>query len=268
MFKEIKKYYDVGSDALSGAGTGAALGSIVPGLGTLAGGLIGGGIGLVSGLFQKKKANNILKQNPYPTQNIPQEVLRNQQEAEQMSLQGMPSQQYQQAQKDIQRQQQQALNAATDRRSGVDSISAIQEASNDATGRLNAMDSQQRIQNRLNLQTVNNQVAGWRDKLFNVNQRDKYLQNYQYGMSLLGAGNQNMMGGADRLLGGLVGAYANGTFNVLFGNKNSIPNRDGSVAGNSYRYMQPIEQGGVSGSPANNISSINPYGYSNNGLIQ
>ena len=37
---------------LSGASTGAAIGSIIPGLGTTVGGIIGGGLGLIGGLFK------------------------------------------------------------------------------------------------------------------------------------------------------------------------------------------------------------------------
>lgn len=43
---------------LSGASTGATIGSIIPGLGTTIGGIVGGGLGLIGGLF---KGNNGLK---------------------------------------------------------------------------------------------------------------------------------------------------------------------------------------------------------------
>lgn len=200
------------ADILQDAGQGAALGSVIPGVGTLVGGLGGAALGLIGGLFQKKKGNQLLKQNPFPTEAMPPEVLANQQIAQGAAEQGMPSEQYQQAQRNIERNQAAAMNSATDRRSGVQSVGAIQQASNDATGNLDAQSAEMRRQNIGQLLNVNNQVASWKDKLFDANQRQKYIQNYNYGMGLVGQGNQNMMGGADRLLGTVAGAAASGLF--------------------------------------------------------
>lgn len=193
-------------------GMGASLGSFGGPLGSLIGAGAGALLGGITGLFQKKKANQILGQNPYPTEAVPNEVLANQQLAQNMALEGMPSEQYSAAEKDIQRQQNAAIRSATDRRSGVQLTGAIQQQSDDATAKLNAESAAMRRQNQLNLQTVNNQVAGWRDKVWDWNQRQKYLQNYQYGQSLLGQGNANMFSGADKLLGGLTQGYASGMF--------------------------------------------------------
>lgn len=211
---EIRKYYDagIGGDALKGVSAGAALGSVIPGVGTVIGGAVGGVIGAGVGFFQKKKANSLLKQNPYPTQSIPVDELANQQQAERMAEEGMPSEQYQAAQKNIQRQQAAAIASQQDRRLGGATIGAIQAQADDASGNLDAQSAMMRRQNQLNLQTVNSQVAGYRDKVFDWNSKQKYLQDYQYGMSLLGAGNANIMSGSDKLLGGLTGAYANGLF--------------------------------------------------------
>lgn len=211
---EIRKYYDagIGGDALKGAGEGAALGSIIPGVGTLIGGAAGAVIGGAVGFFQKKKGNALLKKNPYPNQPIPAEELANQQAAQNMALEGMPSEQYQAANKNIQRQQAAALFDSQDRRVGSANVAAIQQNTNDATGNLDAQSAAIRRQNQLNLQNVNSGVAAYRDKAFDWNQKQKYLQDYQYGMSLVGSGNANMMSGSDKLLGGLTGAYANGLF--------------------------------------------------------
>jgi hypothetical protein len=203
----IKKYYDVGA-AAKGAASGAAMGAALGPWGAAAGGVIGGAIGF----FQKKKGNALLKSNPYPNEPIPPEVLANQQAAQNMANEGMPAQQYAQATKNIQRQQATAINSAQDRRGGLATIGAIQQGTNDATGNLDAASAGIRRENQLNLQTVNNQIAGWRDKTFDWNQKQRYLQNYQYGMSLVGSGNQNIMSGADKLLGGLASAYGNGYF--------------------------------------------------------
>lgn len=192
---------------------GASLGSVIPGVGTLVGGLGGAAIGLVSGLFGKKKANNILGQNPYPNQEMPSEVTANQQIAQGAATQGMTSEQYDAAQRNIQRNQAAAISAAgTSPGGAVRNIGAIQQASNDATGNLNAQSAEMRRQNISQLMGANTAAASWKDKLFDWNQRQKYIQNYNYGMGLLGQSNQNIMSGADKLLGTAVGASASGMF--------------------------------------------------------
>lgn len=227
---EIRKYYDwsdAGGDAMSGARIGGAIGSAVPGVGTLIGAGAGALLGSITGLFQKKKGNALLKQNPYPTEPIPNELLANQQQAQRMADEGMPSAQYQQAQKNIQRQQVAAIQSAQDRRLGGATISGVQQATNDAQANLDAKSAEMRRQNQLNLQSVNNDVAGYRSKAFDWNQKNRYLQAYQLGNSLVGAGNANMFAGADKLLAGLTGAYSNGLFSGRSGGS-SVPSTNGA----------------------------------------
>lgn len=229
---------------------------------------LSGAISGITGFFQKKKGNQILKDNPRPTEEIPQEVLANQAAAQQMANEGLPSEQYQQAQKNIQRQQAQAITNAQDRRGGLATIGGIQEGTNTATGNLDAENANARRQNQLNLQNVNNTVAGWRDKTWAYNQRDKYNQNYQYAMGLIGAGNSNMLKGADKLLGGIVGAGAAGAFNGGGGGSSVAGFAPSSGAASSYMGMAPVNVGGQAGSPAAGYGSINPNGYSTSALIQ
>lgn len=264
---EIRKYYDasIGGDALKGAGEGAALGSVIPGVGTAIGAVAGGLIGGVTGFFQKKKANALLKQNPYPNMPVPPEVLANQQQAERMADEGMPSEQYEQAQKNIQRQQATAIQATQDRRSGTAAVGAIQQGTNDAIGQLDATSAGIRRQNQLNLQSVNNNVADYRTRAFDWNQKGKYLQNYQYGMSLLGSGNASMFAGADKILGGLTQGYANG----LFSGRGKQPIDRSQI--NAYQSEGTgLADTGVTGySPgANTDVLMDPNGYSSSALIQ
>jgi hypothetical protein len=151
-----------------------------------------------------------------------------------MANEGMPSQQYAQAQKNIQRQQIAAIGQSQDRRSGAGTIGAIQQATNDAYGNLDAASAGIKRQNQLNLQTVNNQIAGWRDKTWNWNQQQKYIQNYNLGQSLLGAGNQNEMGGIDKLIGGAASAYGSGYFSRGSGGGGGVPSGGGSFGAPSY----------------------------------
>lgn len=226
-----------GSTIASDAALGATIGSVIPGVGTLIGGVGGAAVGLVSGLFGKKKAKGILGQNPYPNEGMPSEIQANQQIAQGAATEGMPSEQYQAAQRDIQRNQNAAITAASASSGGaVRNIGAIQQASNDATGNLNAQSAEMRRQNRGELYSANNTAASWKDKLFDWNSRQKYIQNYNYGMGLLGQSNQNIMGGVDKLLGTASGAAASGLFGSSLADKTAT-NQPSATAG--YQYTQP-----------------------------
>ena len=249
MFNEyIKKYYDASTE-----NTGQQIGDFVSKDIPIVGGLLGGGISLVSGLFQKKKANALLKQNPYPNESIPVDELANQQQAQRMADEGMPSAQYQQAQKNIQRQQAAAIAASQDRRSGTANIGAIQAQTNDATGNLDAQSAAIRRQNQLNLQGVNSQVAGYRQQAWDWNYKQKYLQNYQYGMSLLGQGNADVLSGADKILGGFTQGAANGLFS---GSRNSGPYSGDAKVANDAMNVGTANTSSGGGSPSSLFSTI------------
>lgn len=175
--------------------------------------------GLIKGLFggsQRREGRRILADNPYPTYNIPTEVMENKRLAQQAQG-GMPAAQYAQASQNIQRQQLNALRGASSRRGALGLIGGIQRSSNDAALGLDVANAKMARENQQTLMNVNNQVAGYRDKAFDWNQKNKYLQNRAYGMGLIGAGNQNIAGGIDTALGGFVNQYAFGG-GGLFGN--------------------------------------------------
>lgn len=168
-----------------------------------AAGVLSGIIGGFTGAKQKRQGNKILQDNPYPTYSIPQEVMQNKNLAQSMAGEGLPSQQYNQAMNNIQRQQTFAIRNLQDRRSALMGLPKILRASNDAGLNLDVANANARRQNQRQLMDVNNQVSRYKDQAWNWNVKNKYEQNYAYGMSLLGKGNQNIMGGIDKGLGGI-----------------------------------------------------------------
>lgn len=182
-------------------------------------GLVSGLISGIAGIGQRNKAKKALNQLQYPTEQLPEELTRNQNMAEQMAGQGLPSEQYNQAMKNIERQQLMALNNAHNRRSGLIGLGGIQQRGDDALLNLDVANSQQRIANQRNLMSVNSQVAGVKRDLFDKNVRDKYNRDYGYNMSLLGSGNQNLFGGIDKGVAGL-GGILSGLFGSGKKNKN------------------------------------------------
>lgn len=166
-----------------------------------AGQSIGGQLKSIVGYTQLRQGNKLLKGLQYPTETLPDEYTRNQSLAEQMAATGMPSEQYNLAMKNIQRQQLNALRSANDRRGGLNVIPAILQGTNDATLALDANNAAVKNQNQRNLITVNNQVGGVKRDLFDKNIRDKYIADYLYAQKLKGAGNENLFAGLDQYLG-------------------------------------------------------------------
>lgn len=182
----------LGGGGGSGGGPGQAMANI-------AGGLIGG----VTGYLQKRKAKKLLQAaGEQPLYNIPQEILRNQKTAELNAQEGMPSQQYNNAMKNIQESQRNALSSSTDRRSALMALPGIQRAANNAYGNLDSQSAQIRRQNQQTLYNVGNTTAGYRDKAWNTNELQPWQRKYNYGMQLMGTGNQNLTGGIDKLASG------------------------------------------------------------------
>lgn len=167
----------------------------------------------ITGLFQKSRANRLEKENVRPTYNIPQEVAANQQIAQQQATMGLPGAQYQQGLRNINRNTNNIMAAAQDRRGGLASVGAAQQAANDAALNLTAMDAQQRVSNIRNLMAQNNVMAQYRDKQWGWNQQAKYQENAAAIRALRGAGNANLNTG----LNGIIGAGMTVGENMLGG---------------------------------------------------
>lgn len=208
---------------LSGGGGQGGSGQ---GLANIGGGLISG----IAGFFQRQKAKRELAKLKRPEYEIPQEILRSQKMAEQAANEGLPSQQYNQGQQNIQRQQNRAISMASDRRGGLMALPGIQQQSNDASLNLDVKDAQARMSNQQRLYGISGQTAQYRDKAFNINKKQPYDEDKSYYMQLLGAGNQNLISGGEKILGG-VGS-------MLGGKKTKPPPQPGANA-NTYDSYYP-----------------------------
>lgn len=163
--------------------------------------IIGGGAALIGGLIkggrgrkQEKEGRKILRENRSPTYQIPTEITE-------AATEGLPAQQYANAMKNIQRQQMQAIRGAQDRRSAAGLIGKVQGNTNDAIMDLDVADAQARLQGKRTL-------AQYKDKAFDINRMQPFERNYDYGMNLLGAGNENIYSGIDQGLAGIGTAAA------------------------------------------------------------
>lgn len=172
--------------------------------------LAGGLLKLGTGLIERGQANKWLRNNQMPEETIPEEVLQNQTNANQQANTGLPSDQYNKAMRDIQRQQLTSLRFANGRRGGLMALSGIMRGTNDATINLNAQDATQRVNNQRYAAGVNDQVAGWKSRLFDVNKRQPYNRDFDYNMQLKGAGGQNLTSGIDSGIAGAAQLFGGG----------------------------------------------------------
>lgn len=156
------------------------------------------GLQFFRGRQQKKQARQML--SGIEGQEVPAAALENKRIAERMAGEGMPAEQYAMAKREIDRSNVAALAASNSRRGGLSLIPRIVGATNDAYLRLNANNAMMRNQNLRGLMGVNSQIGGYQNK--------KYEADYNYGHSLLGAGNENMYGAIDTALSGIGGGLS------------------------------------------------------------
>ena len=191
----LRKFYII--DPSDGGGILGAATNAIPGMAIANG--IGGLIGGIFSLGQKAKANRLLANLRRPTYNTPQEIVDNQAIAKNRANSGLPAQQYAQAMQNIERQRNSAIKRLNTRRSVLAGIGKVQQGATDATLGLDVADAKQKIANEQGLMRANTQLANFKDKEWDWNKRQKFEQDRQYAMSLLGSGNQNLLNSLDRL---------------------------------------------------------------------
>lgn len=172
-------------------------------------GVASAGYGIYSGIRQKNKAKKELERlnREKPIETVPQDVLDNQQMAKIRAQTGLPSEQYNQAMKDINRQQSRSLKRATDRGMGLGLVAALDDNANRAIERLGVENAKARTQNERVLMDVNSQIANWKKGIYDRNVRQVWDRNYDYNMGLQGQGNQNIANAINSAIG-LAGTLA------------------------------------------------------------
>lgn len=241
--------------------------------------LVAGGIKTGIGLIQRSSANKWLKNNQQPIETMPTEIKRNQELASIRANTGLPSEQYNNAMKNIQRQQLMSLRSASMMGGGraLGLLGGLNEQANNAVGSLDAADAQARMDNEGQLMNVNNQVAGWKSKLFDSNVRQKWMREYDQKMGELGSGNQNITNGLDSLgsagvgLVGKKGGGSGGSIGSLVGGSGGGSGRGltaTSVSRASYPSFNPYENaspgsqyGTIPFNPNQRIWIQRPQGY-------
>lgn len=165
--------------------------------------------GVAEGANQKRRARHKIEEleRSKPVETMPEEIKRSQDMANLMAKKGLPSEQYNMAQKNIARQQQRALRGAADRKMGLAMLPYLDDNANRAMEKLDANNANARRENQRTLLDVNTQVGNWKKGIFDRNVREPWNRSYEYNMALKGQGNQNI---SNSIVSGLnaVGAIA------------------------------------------------------------
>lgn len=180
-----------------------------------------------------------------PTEQVPQAVLNSQALAQQNANTGLPSAQYNAAMQNIKNQQMQALSGSADRRGGLALLGQIQSQGNNANLQLDSANSAQRLKNDQSLVDVNSEVGQWQDKAWQNNYNDKYKNDYNYAMGLLGSGNANVTTGVDQAGAGITRGVGMNQMQKMYGNGG---NGGGNSGGGFGAYNWGSGAGGGDGS--------------------
>ena len=178
--------------------------------------LISGGVQLGTGIYQAIRSSQIEANRP--KYEIPDEIKQNLTQAQLNAIEGMPEDVRNRYIDQLTRTMATGLQALGDRRGGIAGVAGLARTATDANRDLAAMDAQQRQQQEANLMNARQTMANYKDKAFDWNEKQKYLEEAQAKQALSGAAIQNITGSANNVMGGLMqakymdflkGAYGN-----------------------------------------------------------
>lgn len=160
---------------------------------------IGAGSGLLSigrGLFQRRRARRLERNNIRPVYQPNARIAQNLADAQMMARRGLPSQVY--TNQLNQMQQGLATGLRGIGRGGVNpyNVATILSGYNRGISNLNALDAQARDQNMRTLFGARQAMAQEDARAFEINQLNPYIQTAQQVASLRRGGDQNIFGGA------------------------------------------------------------------------
>lgn len=176
----------------------------------------------VAGIFDifggKKRARN----NVRPMAQVNENYLKNVALAEQMGRQGLPQQQYNLGLQNIQRNQSGVLGALSRSSNPNAGLQGLLRASNDATMGLDVQNANARLNNQRFAFGQRANLANEQQRVWDWNQKGRYLEEAQAAAQQIGSGKQNAFGALTDLSQLGQSAIAGG---IGGGASTSIPNQ-------------------------------------------
>jgi hypothetical protein len=167
---------------------------------------------LAQGLFgstQYKRGKKMLAGLERPTYEIPSEIKQNLTQAQLQALEGLPAEQKQSFVENIQRAMTSGQQALTERGLGVAGASGLVQQQIDAYKGLMGQDVAARQANLENLASARGTMASFKERAFDINQMQPFLQQQEQAQQMMGAGQQNIGGAISGGLGNIGSMFSN-----------------------------------------------------------
>jgi hypothetical protein len=189
---------------------------------------VGAGVGVynvVEGKKQKDKAKKEMEGLHKPVYQIPQEILDNLSDAEKRTVEGLPAEKKQEYVKNMERNQQNYLKNAEDRKAGLAGLQDSTNRANDQLSNLVSKDAEAKRRNEIakrnEIATARAGVANAKNQQFAFNMND-YQSQLQSAQANYQAGAQNLNSGIQQIGSSVVqagGSLAGGAGGSGGGNK-------------------------------------------------
>lgn len=146
-----------------------------------------------TGLYQMYKGNKLAKeaeamQQDYKTPQVIEDSLTN---AQIRALEGMPAEQKAELLQNIENSSQSGIKALKDRKAGISGVELINRTEQDSYLNLASQDASMKLGAEANLQGVQQNYAGYKDKEYDINVLQPYMAKLGAGKDMKGAGMQN-----------------------------------------------------------------------------
>lgn len=147
-----------------------------------------------AGIYQMYKGNRLAKEaeamrQDYKTPQVIEDSLTN---AQIRALEGMPAAMKTQYLEELQKSSQSGINALKDRKAGISGVEGILRNEQKSLMDLASQDASMRQANQNNLQGVQQNVAGYRDREYDINVLQPYMAKLGAAEAMKGAGLQNL----------------------------------------------------------------------------
>lgn len=174
-----------------------------------------------SGIAQSIKGKKIQRSTVRPSYAIPDEIKENLKRAQQEATYGLDAASKQIATQGADRNTAASLYGGSSRRAGLAGMAGVVQSGNDAFANLAQMDAMELSRKKQLAAQAGSEMAGYKDKAFQINEFDPYQLKIDESQALIGAGLQN--------IGGALGTAGSvGMTMEMNGLGNKTPNVDGT----------------------------------------
>jgi len=208
-----------------------------------------------TGIYQAMKGAKMANEANLPKTEISQEVRDILTDAEIQAAGGIPAEQEQTFRTNVERATQLGMKGASDRKAGIAGLPGMVQSQADAYNQFLGQDVAQRQANQGKLQSARGMMAGERDRVFQANEMQPYLDKVTAAEAMKGAGMQNVMGA---LQAGSKSAQDKKIYEMFMGGGFNAPSTTTAPNINPYNMGSEVPQGIVPNAEQGFLGGMNP----------